>query len=96
MCPTGSDTGSGPETAPGRIHIDSGRFWKRYSSLNMLKDIEVDVLKIDMQFCLAAYLRERKIILESVIQMANNLGMPGCMEGVETQEQKAVLIQNRL
>ena len=67
-------------------------FGSGYSSLNMLKDIEVDVLKIDMQFLSGGVSPGKgKIILESVIQMANNLGMPVVMEGVETQEQKRFL-----
>lgn len=67
-------------------------FGSGYSSLNMLKDIDVDVLKIDMQFLSGGVSPGKgKIILESVIQMAGNLGMPVIMEGVETQEQKRFL-----
>lgn len=67
-------------------------FGSGYSSLNMLKDIDVDVLKIDMQFLSGGESPGKgKIILESVIQMANNLGMPVIMEGVETQEQTRFL-----
>lgn len=67
-------------------------FGSGYSSLNMLKDIDVDVLKIDMQFLSGGVSPGKgKIILESVIQMANNLGIPVIMEGVETLEQKRFL-----
>ena len=38
--------------------------------LNMLKDIDVDVLKIDMQFLSGGIPGKGKAILESVIQMA--------------------------
>ena len=52
----------------------------------------MDVLKIDMQFLSGGESPGKgKIILESVIQMANNLGMPVIMEGVETQEQTRFL-----
>lgn len=67
-------------------------FGSGYSSLNMLKDIDVDVLKIDMRFLTGGGSPEKeRIILTSVIQMANNLGMPVIIEGVETQEQKGFL-----
>ena len=54
----------------------------------MLKDIDVDVLKIDLEF-----LRETehegksRIILGSIIEMSKRLGMSVITEGVETQAQ---------
>ena len=68
--------------------IELDDFGSGYSSLNMLKDITADVLKIDMLF-----LREtehtvrNRIILQSVISMAKQLGMAVITEGVETEEQ---------
>lgn len=67
-------------------------FGSGYSSLNMLKDIDVDALKVDMQFLANGILTEKgEIILASVIQMADRLGMPVIAEGVETEEQKRLL-----
>lgn len=63
-------------------------FGSGYSSLNVLKDMEVDYLKIDMKF-----LREEEFngkgekVLTSVIRMAKWLHMPSIVEGVETAEQ---------
>ncbi len=61
-------------------------FGSGYSSLNMLKSIEVDVLKIDMRFLDIDEKEERKGIgiLESVVNMARLLAIPIIVEGVET------------
>lgn len=67
-------------------------FGSGYSSLNMLKDIDVDVLKVDMNFLSGGIAAEKgEIILTSVIQMAAKLGIPVIVEGVETQEQRDFL-----
>ena len=59
------------------------------SSLNMLRSLNVDVLKLDAQFLRIQNQDERKgiSILESVISMAKTMHMPIIVEGVETQEQ---------
>jgi EAL domain-containing protein (putative c-di-GMP-specific phosphodiesterase class I) len=63
-------------------------FGSGYSSLNMLKDMPVDILKIDMVFLgKTADYKKSKIILNSIVNMANNLDMPQITEGVETKEQ---------
>lgn len=69
-------------------------FGSGYSSLNMLKDVTVDVLKMDMKFLdIGQASLERGIgILESVIDMARLMGIPVISEGVETQEQKETLM----
>lgn len=69
-----------------KIEIDD--FGSGYSSLNMLKDISADVLKIDMGF-LRATDNEIKCrdILESIIVLAGKLGMEVITEGVENENQ---------
>lgn len=64
-------------------------FGSGYSSLNMLKDIEIDVLKIDMKFLEMSEKSALKgsNILESIIQMGKWLGLRLIAEGVETEEQ---------
>lgn len=64
-------------------------FGSGYSSLNMLKDIEVDVLKLDMKFLdfNENSLVKSSSILESMIQMGKWLGLRLIAEGVETAEQ---------
>ncbi len=69
-------------------------FGSGYSSLNMLGQLSVDVIKVDTQFL---HMRqdeteERSIrILESVVGMAKNMGIPIIVEGVETAAQTVFL-----
>lgn len=63
-------------------------FGAGYSSLNMLKDVPVDVLKIDMNFLRGDAEQGRGgIILNSVVRMAKWLSLPVIAEGVETNTQ---------
>ena len=63
-------------------------FGSGYSSLNVLKDISVDVLKIDMKFMSKAKKEGRaENIIASVVRMAKWLNMPVIAEGVEEKEQ---------
>lgn len=67
-------------------------FGSGYSSLNMLKDISVDVLKIDMRFLAEGEVPGRgENILGSVIRMAKWLGLPVVVEGVENERQVRLL-----
>ena len=68
-------------------------FGSGYSSLNMLKSIPVDVLKIDMRFLEITEENEQKGIgiLESIVNMARLLSLPIIVEGVETLQQESVL-----
>jgi diguanylate cyclase (GGDEF)-like protein len=72
------------------VEIDD--FGKGYSSLSLLKNIEADVLKIDMGFLREIRDSERsRIILKSIICLAESLGMDVITEGVETEQQLRVL-----
>lgn len=63
-------------------------FGTGYSSLNMLKDIQIDVLKLDMGFLKSS---DQTVkggnILAAIVQMAKSLKMQTIAEGVETKEQ---------
>ena len=61
-------------------------FGSGYSSLNTLKDFEVDELKIDMEFLSDMSARSKRIIT-SIIFMAKELKLVTLCEGVETEEQ---------
>ena len=67
-------------------------FGSGYSSLNTLKDITVDVLKVDMKFLKGGDEEGRsERILASIIRMAGWLSLPVIVEGVETREQTEFL-----
>lgn len=67
-------------------------FGSGYSSLNVLKDIAVDVLKIDMKFLDGSGDDGRsENILASVVRMAKWLNMPVIAEGAERKEQVSFL-----
>ncbi len=68
-------------------------FGSGYSSLNMLKDIPVDILKIDLRFLSDCNNQIRSnTILKSVVIMAKDLDIPTIAEGVETKEQADFLL----
>ena len=63
-------------------------FGSGYSSLNMLKNLPVDVLKIDLKFLDSVDSSGRGgNILNSVVRMAQWLDIPVIAEGVETRNQ---------
>jgi EAL domain-containing protein (putative c-di-GMP-specific phosphodiesterase class I) len=64
-------------------------FGSGYSSLNILKDINVDILKIDLRFLedLNSSGKKGQNILESIVHLSKWLHMQVIAEGVETQEQ---------
>ncbi|MDD2217021.1 MAG: EAL domain-containing protein [Eubacteriales bacterium] len=68
------------------IHMDD--FGTGFSSLNILKDVPVNVLKLDMKFLSAEKNPERGgNILSSIVGMANHIGLSVIAEGVETRKQ---------
>lgn len=66
--------------------VEMDDFGSGYSSLNMLKNVPVDVLKLDMKF-LASMDQRGGNILHSVVRMAHWLDLPVIAEGVETEDQ---------
>lgn len=76
------------------VEIDD--FGSGYSSLNTLKDIDVDVLKIDMGFLRTTRserLERSMSILNMIISLSKVLGLSVVTEGVETKEQVSRLSQ---
>lgn len=68
--------------------VEMDDFGSGYSSLNVLKDIELDVIKLDMLFLSEQTTSNRGgTILSSVVRMAKWLDMPVIAEGVETVKQ---------
>lgn len=74
------------------VEIDD--FGSGYSSLNMLKDLDADVLKIDMGFLQKTQNQEKsRTILKMIISLAKSLNMEVITEGVETVEQVKFLAE---
>lgn len=68
------------------VEIDD--FGSGYSSLNMLKDIHANVIKLDMGFLYHAEDQDRAYkVIRHVIELGHDLHMDIIAEGVETQEQ---------
>lgn len=69
-----------------KVSIDD--FGSGYSSLNMLKDLEIDVLKLDKAFLDDNNSTgKNEVIISSMINMAKQLKITALCEGVETQNQ---------
>lgn len=68
--------------------VEMDDFGSGYSSLNLLKDMNIDLIKIDMQF-LKDSERNMKVntIIKNIINMAEELGIDTLTEGVETAKQ---------
>ena len=63
-------------------------FGSGYSSLNMLKEIIADVIKLDMKFLQKCKDEQRsRTILQAMVELVKKLGMQVVVEGVETKEQ---------
>lgn len=68
--------------------VEMDDFGSGYSSLNVLKDIELDIIKLDMLFLSGESETNRGgTIVSAVIRMAKWLGIPVIAEGVETVKQ---------
>jgi len=69
-----------------KLSIDD--FGSGYSSLNMLKDIPADVVKIDREFFNGTVNSQKgRAVISTVVDLAKNLDMQVISEGVETVEQ---------
>ena len=67
-------------------------FGSGYSSLNMLKNVPVNTIKLDREFFNESVATQKgKTIIEHTIGMINDLKLQVIAEGVETNEQAAFL-----
>ena len=69
------------------VKLNMDDFGSGYSSLNMLKDVNFDIIKIDRTFFSASVDNEKsKVVLCKVVEMIKGIGMDVVCEGVENQE----------
>ena len=67
--------------------VEMDDFGSGYSSLNALKDLDVDIIKLDMNFLSGDVGGRGGAIVSAMVQMAKWLKTPTIAEGVETVEQ---------
>jgi len=75
-----------------RLAIDD--FGTGYSSLSYLQDFPIDTLKIDRAFISRTGTEHGDGIVKAILRLGQALGIKVIAEGVETQEQAQLLIQN--
>ena len=67
-------------------------FGTGYSSLSLLRKLPIDVLKLDRRFISQEHATGRETkILESIIDLSNDLGITTVCEGIETDDQAKAL-----
>ena len=85
------------KTAMARLHKLGYAIWlddfgSGYSSFNVLKDFEFDMLKLDMKFLVGFEGNAKaKTLIKAVVQLADQIGMKTLCEGVETLEEAEFL-----
>lgn len=76
------------------VHIAVDDFGTGYSSMSLLHNIDVDVIKIDKSFVdLIPFDQKSMILLESIVNIADRLGVSTVAEGVEKAEQGVALMK---
>ena len=75
------------------VHLAIDDFGTGYSALNYLKDFPIDTLKIDRSFVMDAPTNPGdQEIIKTIIAMAHNLRLDTVAEGVETDDQIAMIV----
>lgn len=71
------------------INTSIDDFGTGYSSLNLLKDLNVDIIKLDKSFLnnIQNHNRTDEVVIKNIVNMVNELNMEVIAEGVETAEQ---------
>lgn len=74
------------------FHVSIDDFGSGYSSLNMLVDMPVDIIKIDKAFlCQQTMTKEHEALITTIIQIAHHLHFKVICEGVERKEHVKLL-----
>ncbi len=80
-----------------KIKVSIDDFGSAYSSLQLLKDVDIDILKIDkgfldnIDFTDSRLDTRDEVVLKNIVQLAKDLKCKVICEGVETQEQVEML-----
>ena len=69
------------------IHTSMDDFGTGYSSLSLLRDIDMDVIKLDRTFLRDEHDANEEKMVENIVRMIHDLNRHVICEGVETEEQ---------
>ncbi|WP_337019020.1 putative bifunctional diguanylate cyclase/phosphodiesterase [Oceanobacillus massiliensis] len=79
------------------VGISLDDFGVGYSSLNMIRNINIDELKIDKSFLSDALINERvRSLLETIILIGKKIDAKVVIEGIETAEELELLLSQRV
>lgn len=82
------------ELSAAGIKIALDDFGTGFSSLSHLRDFPIDKVKIDRSFIQGMVLeQESRLLVQAIIGMAKSLGKKVIAEGVESEEQRRLLLQ---
>ncbi len=71
-------------------------FGTGYSSLTLLRELPIDILKIDKSFVRTLDQNQNDLtIVQAIIGLGNNMGLSVIAEGVETVKQTEILLQHQ-
>jgi diguanylate cyclase (GGDEF)-like protein len=77
------------------VQIALDDFGSGYSSLTYLKNLPIDVVKLDANFIRGIIAHgEDRLIVEAITALTHSLGLRIVAEGIETKEQLAILEEN--
>lgn len=75
------------------VKLSLDDFGKGYSSLSRLNHLPIDILKIDKEFVSdIGNGKEKVVLIDTIIKLANEFGMIAVAEGIETVDQMEYLV----
>lgn len=76
------------------VKVSMDDFGSGYSSLGTLDRIPIDTVKIDRMFVNESHLPAKQAIIRTIVMLAQQLGLEVVAEGVEEEQQVALLIES--